>query len=269
MAQNALIRTDQPHAQSLPERYGNPAHPTDPDGGWAICAAKAKRPNRYGDHVCLGRAMPNTGRCRVHGGATPRGIAAPAYQGKGYSKDMPTRLLDRYKAALDDPNMLSMSHEIAVVDARIGELLSQLDTGESGSIWKGLRASVDGLEQARLEGSAARRAKDEVAAGKAEDALAQHLNDIVVAVKRGSAEYTRWRELYDAFERRRRLVETMRKQRRDVMNFISSEQLILVLDKIGDLVQQNVSDKAALAAIATGIARIVRTESANGDHDGT
>lgn len=218
----------------------------------AVCGAKTRNGT-----PCQRKPTLGSKRCNLHGGKSLRGIASPTYQGKGYSKDMPTRLLDRYMAALDDPNMLSMSKEIAVVDARIGELLSQLDTGESGSMWKALRASVDGLEQARTDGAVARRLGDADALAKAEEALAQHLTDVTTQVKRGAAEYTRWRELYDAFERRRRLVETMRKQRRDMMNFVSTEQLILVMDRIANVVAQNVTDPKALARISQGITQIV------------
>src|SRR5688572_7677073 len=36
----------------------------------------------------------DSGRCRFHGGNSPSGIASPNYKGRGYSKNLPTRMLE-------------------------------------------------------------------------------------------------------------------------------------------------------------------------------
>jgi hypothetical protein len=84
----------------------------------SACGAK----KRSGD-PCQTQAMPN-GRCRMHGGATPSGIALPQTTHGRYSKAY-GGLAARVTAALDDPDLLAMNREIALTDARLGELVEQ------------------------------------------------------------------------------------------------------------------------------------------------
>lgn len=74
------------------------------------------------------RRSPTVGRstCKMHGGTQPRGIASPNWKGRGYSKDLPTRLADRYTQALADPDLIACASEVALIDSRIGEILSSL-----------------------------------------------------------------------------------------------------------------------------------------------
>lgn len=63
------------------------------------------------------------GRCRIHGGATPGGFASPHFKTGRYSKVLPAALRDRYEQARGDEDLLSLRDELALVDARIGEVL--------------------------------------------------------------------------------------------------------------------------------------------------
>jgi len=58
--------------------------------------------------------------CRMHGGATPRGVNHPSWKGRGYSKDLPTQLRDRFAASVEDPHLSSCRSELALIDARLG-----------------------------------------------------------------------------------------------------------------------------------------------------
>lgn len=66
----------------------------------------------------------HNGRCRIHGGATPKGLALPQTTTGRYSKAF-GGIAGRVAQALDDPERLAMSHEIALTDARLGELVEQ------------------------------------------------------------------------------------------------------------------------------------------------
>lgn len=67
--------------------------------------------------------MPN-GRCRLHGGRTPAGVASPHFKTGRYSKVLPARLLERYQTALADPDLLAMHDEIALLDAQLQEIVA-------------------------------------------------------------------------------------------------------------------------------------------------
>ena len=86
------------------------------------CTAHSRRTGE----PCRQPAMHGRAVCRLHGGKTPRGIASPHWRGRGYSKDMPTRLADRYRIAMEDPGLLSVRSEVALLDARLGELAATL-----------------------------------------------------------------------------------------------------------------------------------------------
>lgn len=70
------------------------------------------------------------GRCRIHGGATPSGIALPQFRTGRYSKALPGGLRERYEQALGDEELLSLRDEVALLDARIAETLDGLPSDD-------------------------------------------------------------------------------------------------------------------------------------------
>lgn len=183
--------------------------------------------------VCKQAALPN-GRCHYHGGKSLAGIASPRLSGGAYSKYvLPPRLRERYDAALDDPALLEQRREIALTDARIGDLLARVDTGESGAIWGALAAA-----KAELLASAGDTAKSQTAMGT-----------ILSLISKGHADHQAWRELGAALEQRRRLVESERRRLVEMSALMSAEQAMLLMNALLMAVKANVSDRAALSAI--------------------
>ena len=89
----------------------------DDELGRPRCLAKSKQQERR----C--RQWPAKGKrvCRFHGARAGR----PVIHGR-YSKLLPARLAERYHESLADPEYLALRDEIALLDARIGELLAEL-----------------------------------------------------------------------------------------------------------------------------------------------
>jgi hypothetical protein len=59
---------------------------------------------------------------------------------------MPTRLADRHRMALEDPTLLELTSEVALLDVRIGELLSNLPEEASeadADTWRELLTLVE------------------------------------------------------------------------------------------------------------------------------
>lgn len=82
--------------------------------------------------LCKRAPMAN-GRCRLHGGLTPSGVAAPSFRHGRYSKYLPGGLLERYRTALGDQELLGLRDEIALVDARLQELVEALPDATAAS----------------------------------------------------------------------------------------------------------------------------------------
>lgn len=88
---------------------------------YADCGAKTRAGT-----PCRRRPMAN-GRCYMHGGKALVGTANPAFKTGRYSKYLPARLTERYHEALADTELLALRDEIAVLDARLSEVLAEDD----------------------------------------------------------------------------------------------------------------------------------------------
>ena len=88
-----------------------------------VCGAKCRN-----GRTCTQKPMPN-GRCRLHGGKTPAGIASPHWRHgrrSKYEKHLPTEMRNGYLAALNDEQITSLRDELALQDTFIQERLEAL-----------------------------------------------------------------------------------------------------------------------------------------------
>jgi hypothetical protein len=91
------------------------------------------------------------------------GVASPSFRNGRHSKQLPGRLLERYTQALQDRTLLELRDEIAVLDARLSELLSQLDPDapapnrreQDRALWTEIRETME--RRRRLTESERRR----------------------------------------------------------------------------------------------------------------
>jgi hypothetical protein len=202
-----------------------------------LCGAKKKDGT-----PCQRRSMPN-GRCYFHGGKSLRGIASASYKTGKYSKYMPQRLLQQYELARDDPELLELRDDLALLDSRIGDILKRVDTGESGAIWKTLKAiQIDLLY--------ARSIDDSIGMSKA-------LNGLVECINRGHSDYLAWDELGKLLDQRRRFVESERKRLIELQQVITTERALMLVGQLAGIVRAHVTDRATLNAISTDLARIL------------
>jgi predicted transcriptional regulator len=186
--------------------------------------------------------MPN-GRCRMHGGKHPGGMATKAFKTGRYSKYLPQRLLERYTEASTDAELLALREEVALVDARLADLLSRVDTGESGALWGALNKAWADVEVAR----------------DTDDGLGLTLALALVSqyIKRGQADYAAWQSIGHVIEQRRKLVESERKRLVEMQQMVTSEQAMLIVAVLADTVRKHVHDPDALRAISADITRLV------------
>lgn len=203
------------------------------------CKAKSKTTGKR----CRQRPAPGFDVCRVHGGATPRGLASPNLKHGRFSKSLPARLMASYEAALEDPTLLSTRGDIAVLVARQEDLLQRVDSGEAGLLWR----------QAREEW---KEFKTALAAGDqptSRAAMAQ-LDELL---GRGAADYAAWHELARVTEQIRRLRETERKLLEAHQATMTAEQLGLLIGALTHAVRSHVRDARVLDAIGRDIERLV------------
>ena len=113
------------------------------------CTAVSKR---SGEHC---RRAPTPGRsvCYYHGSKSPRGIASPNLTHGRYSQALPGRLLERYHTALADGVLLELRDEVAVLEARLVEVLGRAEHDEAA--WPEARELIQ--ERRRLVESERKR----------------------------------------------------------------------------------------------------------------
>lgn len=154
---------------------------------------------------CQRKGLEN-GRCSFHGGKSLSGPSHPRWKhGRGSQlyRRLPVRLRDAYAATLEDPQPLTLLHDIALLDARGAELVDGLTSGEAGADWEQMERAL-----ARLSGALNKTDVSDKDVEKARDEVAD-LQDLLT--KRAD-EGKLWKELQSLVETRRSLVETERKR---------------------------------------------------------
>ena len=115
------------------------------------CIAKSKQSGQQ----CKRHASPGAAVCVMHGSKSPKGPASPTWKDGRHSRVLPRRLLAAAEASLRDPNKLALEDELALIDARVNDILKRVDSGESGQLWRELRQTWRVYETARRAGDTA------------------------------------------------------------------------------------------------------------------
>jgi hypothetical protein len=197
------------------------------------CTAKAKGTQLRCQH------MTSAGKtvCHIHGGKTPVSIGLPQTTHGRYSKHLPQRLQERYEASLDDSELLNRRAEIAVLDARIGDLLKRVDSGESGRLWYELMDSWQSLQAKRTPENAVRHQQ---------------------AIERGREDYAAWSEITDIFKVRDKLASSESKRLVEMQTMMDTQEALTVVRYLVDSVQRHVHDVEDRIAVAADLSQFIR-----------
>lgn len=208
------------------------------------CQAKAKRTGEQ----CQRAAVAGKRVCTVHGGLTPGGIASPNFKTGRYSKYLPDKLAGRYETAVNDPGLLELNHEIALLDSRLSSLLERIDTGETGLLWQNLSKLWAELTIAIKQQD---KAKQQDTAVKLD-----------TLIKQGHDDYQAWNEIQNTIEQRRKLVESERKRLVEAQQYVTAVQAMTMIGNVLAIIKDNVTDRNTLQAISQGINQLVSRENA-------
>jgi hypothetical protein len=145
-----------------------------------------------------------------------------------------------------DRELLALRDEIALVDTRLSQLLSGLETGETDALW-------GRLYEAYVELQAGWQAND----GKIMLAALERMGQIIEA---GGSQRDVWGEVYVILEQRRRLVESERKRLVAMQQMITAEQAIAMLARIQQVIVETVDDRNVLSSIIAEFKRLSTIE---------
>lgn len=186
------------------------------------------------------------GRCYKHGGATPRGIDSPHLKHGRYSRDIPTRLAARYEEAQRDPTLLTLDQDIALIDARLADVLSRVDTGESGALWRQAKAACKAFAKAYR--------------GNDDKKIATTFYLLEDAINGGVSDYDAWGDVRSLINQRARLVEGERKRLVEMEQTMTTQQAMVFLTAVMNAVTKHVPDIQQRTAIAAELTAIATTE---------
>ena len=179
------------------------------------------------------------------------------YQTGKYSKYAPARLVERAQAALDDPELLSLREEIALLEARIQDVLSKCETRDSNARWKELETAYLDLEAIH---TGARNIKPEDHARELKAALLR----IKALVRSGSEERANWAEISNLIEQRRRLVESEQKRLERMNQFITTSEALGIITQVLESVKRHVPSAQVRKLIGQDCARFLESTKVGG-----
>lgn len=214
-----------------------------------ICGAKTRSGKPCKNPPIVG----GNGRCRMHNGNAKKGMELPQFKHGRYSKYMPTELLKVYNEAIDDPQLLSVRAEIALMDALLTNLLPNLDTGESGKAWKDILTLI----------ARAREAVDNKDTGK----FLGSMRDIESIAQRRVLHYETQSEIKHTVDARRKLVETETKISMQNERAIPVEQMMVLMSQVIGVIQSVVTEEKQRYAIAVELQRLVSLPSGSTSTD--
>ncbi len=218
------------------------------------CTGDSKR--RPGER-CEAWAMKGKDVCYHHGGKSPTGAGSPHFRHGRRSKDLPARLSERYEEALSDSAYIELRDEVALLDARVGDVLSRVDRGESGRWIAGVKDAFKRFEKAE-------RSRSDDAPEQLEEAR----QELRAAINGATLDYAAWEEIYGLIEQRRKLAETERRRMVDERQMISERRAMTFAGAVLALIRESVAgeenEREILARFHSGLARLIHQDAPGG-----
>jgi hypothetical protein len=161
-------------------------------------------------------------------------------------KSLPDKLALRYLESQSDPELLNMRSDIALVDARVEQLLdSTKELAPYIDFVGGLRSSLNEFK---------------AAAAKADGAgMSEALGRLDAIVADGEADIQTWQQIIGLLEMRRKLVDQESKRLVAMHQMVTAEEAMALVGKLLAVVKLNVQGRP-LQNIADEFARITQSD---------
>ena len=217
-------------------------------------------PNRCGakkrDGTSCQRWAMSNGRCRLHGGKSLRGVDAPSFKTGKYSKYMPPEFARRVWKLSQDPDIIVLREDIALLEARLSQLLERIEGTNLKQAWEEAGQHYQNFSTATWRLSALR----EAGASKAlmdqwEVRRAESYRLLGEVLEKGVGDAKLWKQISNLLERKRRLVESERRRLVDLKQMMTAEQILTMFASLAQAVKKHVRESGTLEAIRDDFAR--------------
>jgi len=211
------------------------------------------------DKRCRKHAIKGREKCGLHGGKQKRGPEHHRYKDGRFSKDAPYRIRARMSdLEREDPKLMELREEILLSEARTAELLSKIDIGETGELWKKLRKVHNEFLEYLRTGD--------------EDKSKQSLSLVTSLIDKGSSDSETWDEINNQVMQGVGIKNTFFNMHVKYEHLVTTKQLLSFIadlaDRIGVVVSGLSIEKELQQKIGREIGELVRIsfpESISGD----
>lgn len=195
---------------------------------------------------CSNPATHGTTVCARHGSGMALANMKPTAKNRKHGRyaQMQKGLLEKYEVARRDPEILALREEIHLIDAMIAEALETVDAGMNTGLWGKAREQYRNFQVAMV-------AKDD---RRMRESFA-NLEDII---NTGNSNSLARDQVMKLIDQRKRIVESERKRYIEMKAMVTTDELILMVQRFGEILKLHIKDPDILRAIATDMDRTMR-----------
>lgn len=197
---------------------------------------------RDGGH-CGNLPLEDRSRCRMHGGESLRGPRVNTFKDGMRSRVLPTRLLDRYQAALDDNTLLSLREDVALITTLLDDKLERWADSGSDPDWQDVFAQID-LIKTSFRSWEWERAE-------------QELQLLVDRVQARRSEGVILDEVRSLIDQRAKLATQEHRRLIDLDQVLTVEQVVTIAAALAAVVREIVPDQRVHGQLEDGFARVL------------
>lgn len=237
------------------------------DKGIPVCGAQAASKDPGG--ICMSMSLNSTGRCNKHGGKSRKGPTHPNFMHGKHSGVLPTTLASDYDRLRKDKQLSSLRDNIALLYVRQRDILSSISAG-MGDVRTRLLETAAAMESWIHTTPVARDT----------DTIESLIHQVSDTVNSGGHDDKLWKEVYGLDDAIRRNSEAENKRLAQERQTVTSDQAMVLISALIQIVKENVHERSVRANIAYAISKLISapapvvmrqlgagTDHSNGDGD--
>lgn len=174
------------------------------------------------------------------------GMTHPSFKHGRFSRYLPPRLTERFEASLQDPDLLTFRQDVALLDARLEDLLRRADTGEAGRAW-------EGLKRARSEFIRARNAKDP-------EGTTAAIGQMLSLIEGGYQDHLTWEDIRATLMDRAKLVRAEHRRLVDLNQMVQVDRLVTFMQVLASILMEEIPEKGVARRVVGRIQTLLSLE---------
>lgn len=172
-------------------------------------------------------------------------------------RNLPKAVKLKFANAATDQDLLSIRHDVALVDARLMELQGRLGTGESGEAWRELNEAWTDFIAAQQQMKQAKEMGDADSAAKWASESVNLMQHIGKLIKSGNQDEATWKEILSVQQLLTRYKTAETARLRESGQVLDAEQAMLLVQRMIDAVNDAKIPEKSRHELALTLARLV------------